>query len=96
MKPPELWSSTPREVNALAKAYQRRIFEQRKRDRTETGIICTYLANSFGTKKVTFRSVMSGMEITDPAEKKKVQIWKGTQLQQLEQLTDHLREQGKL
>ncbi len=96
MKPPELWSSTPREVNALAHAYGRRIFEQRKRDRAETGIVCTYLANAFGTSKVTYRSVMSGMEIKDPDEKEKVQVWQGTQLQQLEQLTEHLREQGKL
>jgi len=36
------------------------------------------------------------MEIEDPDKPKKVQIWKGTQLQQLEQLTERQREQGKL
>ncbi len=80
----------------MAKAYGRRIFEQASRTRSETGIICTYLANVFSSKKVSYRSVMSGMEIKDPDKEKQKKIWSGTPLEQLEQLTEHLKEQGKL
>lgn len=80
----------------MARARGRRIFEGARQDRRETAIICTYLANAFSSKRVTFKSVMSKMEILDPEEEKNVQVYEGSLLDQLEQHTARLKAEGKL
>lgn len=67
--PCEFLKLTPREVGKMAEARRKQDTRERKLQRFETAILCTYVAKSLGgNKHLTVRSVYESMKIRDEDE----------------------------